>query len=51
MGHMCTDRDCSIFRGKLMACDDCERMNERAAAGRHMPGPGAMGCPKAPQMP
>ena len=22
---MCTDRDCSIFRGMIIACDACER--------------------------
>lgn len=48
---MCTDRDCKIFRGKLIACDDCERMGENMAARPRMSGPSAMGCPKAPRMP
>ena len=48
---MCTDRDCKIFMGKLMACDDCERMGDKMTAGPRMSGSGAMGCPKAPRMP
>jgi hypothetical protein len=23
---MCTEKDCSIFKGMLIACDACERM-------------------------
>lgn len=51
MGHMCTDRDCKIFRGKLIACDDCEHMNDKVAVAPRMAGPGAAGGPKGPQMP
>lgn len=25
---MCSERDCSIFRGMLTACDGCERMSK-----------------------
>jgi len=48
---MCTDRDCKIFRGMLIACDDCEHMNDKMAAGPRMIPSGAVAGPKAPQMP
>ncbi len=51
MGRMCTERDCDIFRGKLIACDGCERMNERMATGPRMAAPGEVRCPKPSEMP
>jgi hypothetical protein len=50
MGRMCTDRDCDIFRGKLIACDACERMNETVSVRPRMSGPPAAGRPNPPRM-
>lgn len=46
MGRMCTEKDCSIFRGMLIACDDCDRMAEKNAQFRGI----SMSAPKPPQM-
>lgn len=51
MGSMCTDKDCDIFRGKLMACDTCERMSDRTPRGFEIPAHGQPVMPKTPQMP
>jgi len=47
MGHMCTEKDCSIFRGMLIACDDCDRMSEKSV---RFAGGISMNAPKPPQM-
>lgn len=31
---MCSERDCKIFRGMIIACDSCDRLQKRAALGR-----------------
>lgn len=30
--YMCTEKDCNIFRGMIMACDECERNAELPAS-------------------
>lgn len=44
---MCTEKDCSIFRGMLIACDACDRKEEKCLK---FAGGVSMGAPKPPQM-
>lgn len=46
MGQMCTEKDCSIFRGMLIACDACDRMAEKSVQFGGI----SMNAPKPPQM-
>jgi len=48
---MCTDRDCKIFRGMLIACDECERMNDKMATGPGMHASRGLAGPKGPKIP
>lgn len=34
MNHMCSERDCQIFRGRITACDMCAKNHSGMAPGR-----------------